>query len=285
LAKAKREPVLLVHGTGGAGQEAWAGAVNLQATLSNAGYASCYVTLPGYALGDLQVSVEYVVAAIRTVYKRTGHPIAIYGLSQGALLPRWALTFWPSLRAKVADAILVAGTQRGTTWGDSRPVIDAFCATGCPPAFIQQTQGSDLLAEIDDEPDETPGHPKWTTVSSMTDELVQPQDGPAPASALDGASNIAIQQVCPGREVRHTATAYDSVAYAALIHALHSQRATTPARLPGGVCEHRFAPGLDDATVEQFVADRISNSLARAYAYEPEVTVEPPVRRYALRKR
>jgi hypothetical protein len=259
--------------------------VNLQATLSNAGYASCYVTLPGYALGDLQVSAEYVVAAIRTVYKRTGRPIAIYGLSQGALLPRWALTFWPSLRAKVADAILVAGTQRGTTYGDTQPFFDSFCATGCPPAFIQQRQGSALLAAISDEPDETPGHPRWTTVRSLTDEVVQPQDGPAPSSALDGASNIVVQQVCPGREVRHSATAYDSVAYAALVHALRSQRATTAARLPGGVCEHRFAPALDDLTVDQFVADRTSNTLARAYAYEPEVTVEPPVRRYALRKR
>ena len=238
-----------------------------------------------WPLADLQVSVEYVVAAIRTVYKRTGRAIAIYGLSQGALLPRWALTFWPSLRAKVADAILVSGTQRGTTYGDTRPFFDSFCATGCPPAFIQQRQGSALLAAINDEPDETPGGSRWTTVSSMTDELVQPQDGPAPASALDGASNIAIQQVCPGREVRHSATAYDSVAYSALIHALRSQRATTPARLPRGVCEHRFAPGLDDVTVDQFVADRASNTLARAFNYQPEVAAEPPVRRYALRKR
>jgi triacylglycerol lipase len=285
LAKTRREPVLLVHGTGGAGQEAWAGAVNLQATLRNAGLASCYVTLPDYALGDLQVSVEYVVAAIRTVYKRTGRRIAIYGLSQGALLPRWALTFWPSLRTKVADAVLVSGTQRGTTWGGSRPSVDALCATGCPLAFIQQTQGSHLLAAINDEPDETPGNLTWTTVRSLTDETVQPQNGPAPTSALDGASNIAIQHVCPGREVRHSATAYDSVAYAALIHAVRSQRSTTPARLPHGVCAHRFAPGLDDATVDLFVAARSTNSIARALAYEPKVTVEPPVRRYALRTR
>jgi triacylglycerol lipase len=278
LAKTKREPVLLVHGTGGAGQEAWAGAVNLQATLRNAGLASCYVTLPDYALADLQVSVEYVVAAIRTVYKRTGRRIAIYGLSQGALLPRWALAFWPSLRTKVADAVLVSGPQRGTTWGASRPSVDALCATGCPPAFLQQTQGSHLLAAINDEPDETPGSLRWTTVRSLTDELVQPQDGPAPTSALDGASNIAIQQICPGREVRHSATAYDSVAYAALIHAVRSQRSTTPARLPDSVCEHRFAPGLDDATVDRFVAGRTSNSIVRALAYEPKVTAEPPVR-------
>jgi hypothetical protein len=259
--------------------------VNLQATLSNAGFASCYVTLPGYALGDLQVSAEYVVAAIRTVYKRTGRPIAIYGLSQGAVLPRWALTFWPSLRAKVADAVLVSGPQHGTTYGNAASFFDSFCATGCPPAFIQQGQGSALLAAIDDEPDETPGHLRWTTVRSMTDELVQPQDGPAPATALGGASNIAIQRVCPGREVRHSATVFDSVAYAALIHALRSQRATTPPRLPDGVCERRFAPGLDDATVDQLVADRTSNTLARAFAYQPKVTAEPPVRRYALRKR
>lgn len=282
LAKTKREPVLLVHGTGGAGQEAWAGAVNLQATLRKAGLASCYVTLPDYALADLQVSVEYVVAAIRTVYDRTRRRIAVYGLSQGALLPRWALTFWPSLRTKVADAVLVSGPQRGTTWGGSRPFVDALCDTGCPPAFLQQTQGSHLLAAINAQSDQTPGSLRWTTVRSLTDELVQPQDRPAPTSALAGASNIAIQQICPGREVRHSATAYDSVAYAALLHAVRSQRSTTPSRLPNGVCKQRFAPGLDDPTVDRFVARRSSNSIARATAYEPKVTAEPPVRSYAL---
>ena len=82
LAKAKREPSCSFMAPAKPA-ELWAGAVNMQATLSNAGFASCYVTLPGYALGDLQVSVEYVVAAIRTVYKRTGRPIAIYGSARG----------------------------------------------------------------------------------------------------------------------------------------------------------------------------------------------------------
>ena len=77
-----------------------------------------------------------------------------------------------------------------------------------------------LLAAINAQPDETPGPTAWTTVRSTGDETVQPQTGPHPTSALKGATNIAIQSVCPGRTVSHIGTALDSVTFAAFDDAL-----------------------------------------------------------------
>ncbi len=71
--------------------------MNFQDVLRTSGHASCYLTLPGYALGDLQTSAEYVVAGIREVRRRSGRPIAVFGHSQGGLLARWSLTYRPSL--------------------------------------------------------------------------------------------------------------------------------------------------------------------------------------------
>lgn len=281
LRHAKREPVLLVHGTGGEGREAWVDPVNFQASLSRAGFPSCYVTLPDYALGDLQTSAEYVVASIRTMRARAGRTIAVYGHSQGGLLERWALTYWPSLRRKVADAISVAGPQHGTTWGDTAPVIHAFCQIGCPPAFLQQTAGSKLLAAINARRDETPGKTQWTTLRSTTDELVQPANGPHPSAALKGAVNIAIQHVCPGREVRHSSTQRDSVSFAALIDALRHRGPVKLRRLPKNVCAHRFAPGINDATADQAEKSRTTDTATRAAAYGHNTRTEPAVRPYA----
>ena len=59
--------------------------MNFQRVLKKAGFPSCYITLPDYALGDLQVSAEYVVSAIRAIRKRAGRDIGIYGHSQGGL--------------------------------------------------------------------------------------------------------------------------------------------------------------------------------------------------------
>jgi hypothetical protein len=51
--------------------------------------------LPGLHTADIQVSVQYLVNGIRSMARRAAQPIAIIGISQGGLLPRFALTYWP----------------------------------------------------------------------------------------------------------------------------------------------------------------------------------------------
>ena len=277
LVGAKRQPIMLVTGTGATGDEAYAigkGAFDAYR------HPVCTVDFPAFTTADIQVSVQYLVNGIRAMERRSGQPIAIFGISQGGLLPRWALTYWPSLRAKVTDVLAAAGTQHGTTVGDLGP-----CATdGCPPAVWQQAAGSQLLAAIDAQPDETPGPTAWTTVRSTSDETVQPQTGPHPTSALKGATNIVIQSVCPGRTVSHIGTALDSVTFAAFADALSHAGAARVARLPKDVCAHPYGPGLDAGATDAvlgasggLLADRLANQV-------PRVTAEPAVRAYALRQ-
>ena len=276
LSDAKRQPIMLVTGTGATGDEAYAigkGAFEVYR------HPVCTVEFPAFTTADIQVSVQYLVNGIRVMERRAGQPIAVFGISQGALLPRWALTYWPSLREKVTDVLAAAGTQHGTTTGD----LAACATTGCAPAIWQQAAGSKLLAAINAQPDETPGPTAWTTVRSTSDETVQPQTGAHPTSALKGATNVLIQSVCPGRMVGHIATALDSVTFAAFADALSHDGAARVSRLPKDVCTHPYGPGLDEAATNAvlgagggLITDRLANQV-------PKVMAEPAVRAYARR--
>jgi hypothetical protein len=276
--EASRTPILLVTGTGIDGREAWP--AGLQRSLTAGRRPSCFVNFPEHTTADIQISVQYLVYAIRATAKRAQRKIAIYGVSQGGLLPRWALTYWRSLRGLVTDVVAVAGTQHGTTV--------SLCGSDCrlTAAIWQQTAGSRLLRALARYPDESPGRTAWTTVRTLDDELVQPTSGANPASALRGAANLVIQRVCPGRQVNHISSGVDSVSYAALIDAVKHRGGASARRFSTTVCSRPFAPHLD----EQQTRDRISLLYALA---TPRVlagadggellTAEPPVRAYARR--
>jgi triacylglycerol lipase len=273
---ARRQPIMLVTGTGATGDEAYAigkGAFDAY------GHPVCTVNYPAFTTTDVQVSVQYLVNGIRAMERRVGRPIAIIGISQGGLLPRFALTYWPSLRGKVTDVVAAAGTQHGTTLFD--PGLCA--ASGCAPALWQQAAGSRLLAALNAQRDETPGPTAWTTVRSTTDEVVQPQTGAHPTSALEGATNIAIQSVCPGRRVTHIGTVLDSVTFAAFTDAVAHRGAARVPRLPSDVCAHPYAPGLDEQGANAAVGASLGVIGNRLSNQVPKVRAEPPVRAYAKR--
>jgi hypothetical protein len=272
-----RQPIMLVTGTGATGDEAYAigkGAFDAYR------HPVCTVEFPAFTTADIQVSVQYLVNGIALMERRAGQPIAVFGISQGGLLPRWALTYWPSLRAKVTDVLAAAGTQHGTTTGD----LAACAANGCPPALWQQAAGSKLLAAINAQPDETPGPTAWTTVRSTGDETVQPQTGPHPTSALRGATNVVIQSVCPERTVSHIGTALDSVTFAAFADSLSHKGAARVARLSPDVCAHPYAPGLDEAATNALLGATGGLITPRLVNQVPRVKAEPPVRAYARRQ-
>jgi hypothetical protein len=272
-------PIVFSTGTGTAAEDAL---TLVREGLKELRRPICAVDYPDFTTADIQVSAEYLVNAVRVAHKRAGKPISIYGVSQGALLPRWALTYWPSLRRKVGDVVAVAGTQHGTTATD---LTDAFCGPykGCIPAGWQQAAGSNLLRAINRPGrDETPGPTAWTTVRSLTDEVVTPQTGPAPTSSLAGAANIAIQDVCPGRQVPHLVTYLDGVSLAVLRDALAHRGAARASRLPANVCAKPYAKGLT-AEVVKLLLDVGPVKIVEALAQVPFVFAEPPVKRYATR--
>src|SRR4051794_20219365 len=161
----------------------------------------------------------------------------VYGISQGAVLPRMALTYWPSTQRLVSDAVLLAGPQHGVT--------PAACSDRCTAADWQLSAGSRLLRALNDG-DETPGEVSYTTVRTRFDEVVQPVNGPHPTSALRGASNLVVQDVCPGRRTRHAALAVDSVSFAALLDAVGHQGSARPHRLSNGVGANPCATELPE---------------------------------------
>jgi len=270
VAHSKRTPLMLVTGTGASGAEAYAIG---KPALDVAGVPVCYVDFPHHTTADVQVSVQYLVAGLRTMARRAHRRVAVFGISQGGLLPRIALTYWPSLRAKVSDVIAAAGTQHGTTLGSrTRCRRD-----GCVPAGWQQLAGSHFLRALNAQPDETPGPTAWTTVRSETDEVVQPQTGSHPTSALKGAVNVDIQSICPGRQVSHIGTGVDSVTFALIEDAMAHKRPARLSRLPADVCSHPYAPGFDEAATTQLVAAAGTLTAGRD-ASEPTVKREPKVR-------
>ena len=279
-ANATRTPLMFVTGTGATGDQ---GYLIGQDAFEAYGHPVCYVNFPDFTTADIQVSVQYLVYGLRREHALAGRKVAVFGISQGGLLPRFALTYWPDLQRKVSDVLAAAGTQHGTT-------ISRGCsaASPCAPANWQQLRHSNLLDAINAQPDETPGDVSYTTVRSLVDETVQPQGGKRPTSALDGARNILIQDVCPGRTTTHIGTAVDSVAFAAFADAIahggrRKQGAAKPSRFPADVCEHPYATGLDETQTSAFLGGS-GGLIGSQQALVPKVPKEPTVRRVFKRR-
>lgn len=264
--RARAEPVLLVTGTGIDGSASWA--LVTQPELTAAAHPSCFLDFPQHTTGDMQVAAEYVTYGIRTMAKRAGRRIAIYGISQGGVLPRMALTYWPSTRKLVTDAVLLAGTQHGTGSGP--------CAAPCAASIWQQARGSKLLRALN-AGDETPGKVAYTTVRSLSDAVVFPTGGPHPTSALRGASNLLVQAVCPGRVIDHIGLAVDTVSFAALLDAIDHRGAARASRFPASTCAKPFASSLPEQTVRDGIAALTTQAVTNIVA-APVIPREPKVR-------
>ncbi|GAB3684485.1 hypothetical protein GCM10028792_35630 [Salinisphaera aquimarina] len=216
--------VLLVHGTGLTATESWR--KTYVPALTSDGYSTCTVRLPMRALSDAQVSSEYVVYALREMYTRYGDRISVITHSQGALEARWAIKFWPDIRDKVDDVIMLSGSSHGTL------VADVVCLQklkGCTESVAQQRPGSQFLAALNNG-DETPGDIDYSSIYSYTDEIVV-TSALDPSPALAGASNVAVQDICPGRPVMHIPMITDAVAYALARDALDHEGPVDPARI------------------------------------------------------
>jgi triacylglycerol esterase/lipase EstA (alpha/beta hydrolase family) len=270
VAGAGRAPVLLVHGT------ALDAAVNWSWTyepdLTAAGIPWCAVNLPGDGLGDVATAGEYVVHAIRTMYAEAGRRIDIIGYSQGGMVPRWALRFWPDTRAMVDQFVAIDPSNHGT--------LDAvgLCLPGCAPSIWQQRTGSAFLAALNSGAETFAGI-TYTVVYSLEDEVVVPNLGPEGSSALHtGAgtiTNLAVQQLCPGHVADHiTMGTIDPVAYSVALHAV----AGTPV---GDPCTALFLPGLTAGSVAGHEA-AVATTIATSLATYPHTATEPALPSYVF---
>jgi triacylglycerol esterase/lipase EstA (alpha/beta hydrolase family) len=260
--------VLLVHGTNVTPEENWGW--NYGHVLPDLGFDVCTVALPGRARVDAQVSSQYVVYAIRRVAQLSGRKVDIISHSQGTLQPRWAMRWWPDVAAHVDDYISLAGVHHGIA------SADGLCAGGsCYPAAWQMRTTSAFVKAL---------NTKWevargvsaTSIYSETDELVQPYE----TALLRGASNIAVQDVCPGRAVDHVSMADDGVVFQIVMDAL-THRGPFDARRVHIDCTDTFMPGVNPVLVAGGQAGLYGGSSSAFFNGNDNTDHEPPLATYA----
>lgn len=269
-----RKTVLLVHGTSVTADENWSW--NYVKALPREGFDVCTVQMPDRLLIDIQTTTEYVVHAIRVVARRAGQPISVVGLSQGALQPRWALRWWPDIRNLVDDYVSMAGTNRGSVFAD------ASCVSSCIASLWQQRTSGSAFQSALNAGDTTPGSVSYTSVYSLTDEIIQPV-APEPVAAIRGATNIAVQDVCPGRYVGHVQSASDAAYYGVVLDALKHVGPADPSRVDRNYCAQTVMPYVDPAEAAVRTAE-IYVFAGIVQAQHEKVSAEPPLRPYARGK-
>jgi len=262
------QPVLLIHGTG-ADASIWQ--LNYVPLLSSRGFDVCTVTLPYHSWGDIQGATDYVVHAIRIMAARYDRSVALIGHSQGAAEMVWAIKWWPDIGPLISDYIALAGANHGA------PIAEQVCILGiCPPAAWQLKPESQFFATMNAD-DETPGALPYTSIYSETDTTAV-----APTSIIKGASNIAVQQLCPGRQVGHAQMLSDAVAFALVMDALTHSGPASVDRIDPAVCAEDRAPGLDSQQAQ--LDEQVGLALfLRTSAEAGLVAAEPPLRAYAVK--
>lgn len=276
LRRLDEDPVLLVPGTSVEPDPNfdW----NYMPALEQLGRRWCAVTLPYDTTGDIQVAGEYVVFAIRWMERRAKRDVDVVGYSQGGMVPRWALRFWPDTRDRVDDVIGLSPSNHGT--------LDSEYCGSCIPAYHQQQASAHFIDALNSGAETFAGI-DYTVAYTYEDEVVVPNTPPAPSSALRGGegdvANIATQQVCPNNVAEHFEIGTsDPVGWAlvrdALVHDGPADIVRTLRHDPL-LCTRTFMPGVDAATYAQDFA-RFVTFVADSDGDAAKVMQEPPLRPY-----
>jgi triacylglycerol esterase/lipase EstA (alpha/beta hydrolase family) len=277
VAKASRDPILLIPGTNldPKPNYGW----NYERAFKARGWPYCTVTLPYSTMGDVQVAGEYVVHAIRSMARSAKRRVDILGFSQGGMLPRWALRFWPGTRAKVDDAVGLDPSNHGTVNSEYA------CQASCPPAYWQQASGARFIEALNSRAETFAGI-DYTVIYSNRDEVVVPNSDDSGSSSIHTGggriANVRVQDICPADNSDHLAMgSYDAVGYALAVDAFTHPGVAKPARIASSVCTQPFQPGVDPSTFAADYAGYLA-AVGQSASTSPEVPAEPPLRCYVL---
>lgn len=215
-------------------------------------WSYCTLQLPEKGLGDLQIAAEYIVYAVRSIYRRSMKEkekglrektrINIIGHSVGGTIPRFSLRFWPDIRKMIYHLIAFGATHHGTI------LADAVCSlTSCPTAVIQQRINSSFLCALNSYQETFP-RIKYTNILSKFDEIVRPIE----SSELKGqnVNNVYIQDYCPMRIFSEHLGAglYDYCGYYLTMKALRSRSLKNVTSEE--CCAKRLMPGINLTRIE-----------------------------------
>jgi pimeloyl-ACP methyl ester carboxylesterase len=211
-------PVILVHGTFGDMTVSW----NLVSpALEAAGYCVFALDLVRRGMAPIDRSADKLAAFIDEVLSRTGAAqVSLVGHSQGGMLGRYVAKFRG--KAGVIDDIVgLAPSSHGTT-SPLAPGAGFFC-----PACAEQAAGSALMRRLN-EPPEAPPPPSYTVISTRYDEVVKPYR----SQALDGATNVVLQDRCREDITEHVGIVYDPIALQWTLNALGRPGPADPGFVP-----------------------------------------------------
>lgn len=211
-------PVLLVPGYGGSTRalEVLAG------TLREAGRPATVLPLPGEGTGDLRTAAAVLDAAADAAVAGGAPSVDVVGFSAGGVVARlWA----KDNPGQVRRVVTLGSPHHGTEIAGLGAV---FAPGACPLACQQLAPGSELLEELNDG-DETPDGPQWLAVWTTQDTVVTPPE----SARLEGAVNVALQEVCPGLQVAHGVLPTAPVVRRLVLQALSTDDITAPT---GEVC-------------------------------------------------
>jgi pimeloyl-ACP methyl ester carboxylesterase len=192
-------PVILVHGTFGDMTVTW----NLfSPALKQRGYCVFALDLVRRGMAPIDRSADKLAAFVDEVMTRTGAVrVSLVGHSQGGMLGRYVARFRGKLNV-IDDIVGLAPSSHGTT----NPLAPLVAGLGCP-ACAEQQAGSPLLRRLN-APPEAPPPPSYTVVSTRYDEVVTPHE----SQALEGATNVVLQDRCPADVTDHVGIVYDPIA-------------------------------------------------------------------------
>lgn len=200
-------PVVLVPGYGGN-----RGSLALLADRLRAdGRTVTVLTLPGDGTGDLEAQAALLDTTVEDLLRRTGAPsVDLVGYSAGGVVVRlWAKEYDADLARRI---VMLGAPSHGASVAG---LAGAFVPGACPVGCQQLSPGSALLDQLNTG-DETPGGPAYLSVFSSTDEIVTPPE----TSRVSGATNVLLQDVCPGVTVRHGGLPNDPLPVALTLAAL-----------------------------------------------------------------
>ena len=210
-------PVLLVPGYGGStsGLEVLASALRAQ------GRDAVVVPAPGDGTGDLQATAQAVSAVVDTALAGGASSVDLVGYSAGGVIARLVVRDRPG---DVRRVVTLGSPHHGTELAAAGA---AFSPGRCPIGCQQLVPGSDLLDGLNDG-DETPAGPQWLALWTTQDEVVTPPE----SARLDGAVNVALQDLCPGLQVTHGQLPTAPVVMSVVLQAVSVQPVAEPATCP-----------------------------------------------------
>jgi triacylglycerol lipase len=276
LAGADRDPVLLVHGTFADSEINWSW--NYQKVLPELRrQTACTVDLPEVGSGDIQLSTEYVVRAIRFMAARSDRRVAIISHSQGGLEARWALKWWPDLRRLVSDVVMFVPPNHGAVFTDRACGEPGSCAA----AMYQMRSDSNFLAALN-KGRQSYGKVPVTSIFTNDDSVFVLPEQARLGWSNSKATDVALQDLCPGHQAQHNDLPFDGPGWFLATDALDHRGPAKLSRIdPAAACADDTMPGVDRAYANERLAGYSATLAGYLGPNGPKAEGEPPLAPYA----